>query len=197
MKSIRYEQVTLSYGEEIVLRDFSCEIPGTGITAAVGSSGTGKTTFLKSVLGLIRPTKGTILNLPRRVSAVFQEDRLFEEFSVWRNILAVCPEYSTRREELERELRELGLNEVLSKKINELSGGMKRRVSIVRALLFESEFIVMDEPFRGLDDENAERVRQWIERKRSGRGILLSVHEKREAERLNASILTLDAVRGE
>lgn len=197
MKSIRYEQVTLSYGEEIVLRDFSCEISATGITAAVGASGNGKTTFLKSVLGLIRPTKGTIQNLPHRISAVFQEDRLFEEFSVWRNILAVCPEYSTRREELERELRELGLNEVLSKKIYELSGGMKRRVSIVRALLFESEFIVMDEPFRGLDDENAERVRQWIERKRAGRGILLSVHEKREAKCLNASILNLDAVRGE
>lgn len=197
MKSIRYEKVTLSYGEEVVLHDFSCEISGEEFTAVTGPSGSGKTTFLKSVLGLIQPTKGIILNLPERISAVFQEDRLFEEFTVWRNILAVCPNYSTRREELQEELQLLGLPHVLDKKVYELSGGMKRRVSILRAMLFESDFIVMDEPYRGLDKENKERVKWWIERKRAGRGMMISVHEKNEADRLNASILNLDIIRGE
>lgn len=197
MKSIRYEKVTLSYGEEVVLHDFSCEISGEEFTAVTGPSGSGKTTFLKSVLGLVKPREGRIQNLPERISAVFQEDRLFEEFTVWRNILAVCPNYSTRREDLQEELQLLGLPHVLDKKVYELSGGMKRRVSILRAMLFDSDFIIMDEPYRGLDEENKERVKQWIERKRAGRGMMISVHEKIEADRLSASILNLDIIRGE
>ncbi len=197
MKSIQYEKVTLSYGEEIVLDDFSCEISGVELTAVTGRSGSGKTTFLKSVLGLVKPSEGMIQDLPKRISAVFQEDRLFEEFTVWRNILAVCPNYSTRREELEEELKQLGLPHILDKKVYELSGGMKRRVSILRAMLFESDFIVMDEPYRGLDEENKERARKWVETKRAGRGMLISVHEKNEADQLSASILNLDIVREE
>lgn len=197
MNCIRFEKVTLSYGKEVVLRDFSCEISLDRVTAIIGVSGSGKTTLIKSILGLKTPERGRIIDLPKKISAVFQEDRLFEEFTVWKNILAVCPEYAHRREALDRELNEIGLKDVLEKKVYELSGGMKRRVSILRALLFESDFVVMDEPFRGLDEENRIRTREWVETKLEGRGLLLSVHENSATEGWNPTFLELRASRGE
>lgn len=197
MNCIRFEKVTLSYGKEVVLRDFSCEISLDRVTAIIGVSGSGKTTLIKSILGLKTPERGRIIDLPKKISAVFQEDRLFEEFTVWKNILAVCPEYAHRREVLDRELNEIGLKDVLEKKVYELSGGMKRRVSILRALLFESDFVVMDEPFRGLDEENRIRTREWVETKLEGRGLLLSVHENSATEGWSPTFLELRASRGE
>lgn len=196
MSDIRFENVTLSYGDEVILRDFSCEIRVKGVTSVIGPSGSGKTTFLKSVLGLKAPKVGMIHGIPKRISAVFQEDRLFEDFTVWKNVLAVCPEYVHRKRILERELNEIGLKDVLEKKVYELSGGMKRRISILRALLFASDFVVMDEPFRGLDEETESRTREWVARKLCGRGLLIGVHEKSDVQSWNPVFLDLGAPRG-
>lgn len=172
-----------SFGEKAVLKNFSAEIPREGITCLTGPSGCGKTTFLNILLGLERTDTGKIDHLPSRFSAVFQEDRLCEEFSVEANLRLVCPR-NADREQLRKILESLGIGDCLKKKISELSGGMKRRVAIARALLAEGEMIVMDEPFKGLDEETRKKVIGVL--KRSARPMLIVTHDREDIDLLGA-----------
>ena len=130
-------------------------------------SGKGKTTLLNILLGLEPYDKGRIRGLEgRKKSAVFQEDRLCENLSSRANIRMIrerkisgCREFSKKMEE---GLEALELKEWGNQPVRELSGGMKRRTAILRALLADWEILFMDEPFKGLDIETKKKVMEYV-----------------------------------
>ena len=133
MNDLILEQVTKGFGDHVVLREFSARFPGGQCTCIMGPSGCGKTTLLRLILGLEQPDSGRILGQTFPMAAVFQENRLFEDFSALSNVTAVCPK--ERRSEAAQHLTALGLGEILHAPVRTLSGGMKRRVAVARAVL--------------------------------------------------------------
>ena len=169
---IKVDRVSKAYGKQQVLRDLSCVLPEGKTTCIRGRSGCGKTTLIRLLLGLDVPDKGKIEGISdRKISAVFQEDRLCENLSAASNIRLVCVETITDRE-LEEAYKAVALTEVWQKPVRELSGGMRRRVSILRALLAESDCVIMDEPLRGLDEKTRAKTIDYILKKTEGKTLI-------------------------
>ena len=182
MKDLVLEHVEKRYGDKVVLRDFSARFPGGECTCIMGPSGCGKTTLLRLILGLETPDGGQILGRSFPMAAVFQENRLFEDFSALSNVTAVCPR--ERRPEDARHLMSLGLGESLHAPVRTLSGGMKRRVAVARAVLAPGEVLVLDEPFTGLDRDTKAAVLAYLKDHTQGRTLLLVTHDPAERDAL-------------
>lgn len=182
MKDLVLEHVEKRYGDKVVLRDFSARFPGGECTCIMGPSGCGKTTLLRLILGLETPDGGQILGRSFPMAAVFQENRLFEDFSALSNVTAVCPK--ERRPEAARHLMALGLGESLHAPVRTLSGGMKRRVAVARAVLAPGEVLVLDEPFTGLDRDTKAAVLAYLKDHTQGRTLLLVTHDPAERDAL-------------
>lgn len=182
MKDLVLEHVEKRYGDKVVLRDFSARFPGGECTCIMGPSGCGKTTLLRLILGLETPDGGQILGRSFPMAAVFQENRLFEDFSALSNVTAVCPR--ERRPEAARHLMALGLGESLHAPVRTLSGGMKRRVAVARAALAPGEVLVLDEPFTGLDRDTKAAVLAYLKDHTQGRTLLLVTHDPAERDAL-------------
>ncbi|MBQ1521943.1 MAG: ATP-binding cassette domain-containing protein, partial [Erysipelotrichaceae bacterium] len=142
---MRISNLDFSYDNKQIFHDYSLELSD-GITCLMGASGKGKTTLLKLMAGLLKPDNGTVDIDDRKVSFMFQEDRLLPWLNVRDNVLLV----TGREKETDELLQELGIDGNL--KISELSGGMARRVALARCLMFESDVLLMDEPFKGMDE---------------------------------------------
>lgn len=173
------DSLTLRYGEKTVLESVSFEFLTDGITGIVGASGIGKSTLLHAAAGLKSPDGGKIHSSHDRISYIFQEPRLFPWMTALENITAV----GANEETAKRLLAELfdDADEVAQKFPHELSGGMKQRISIARALAYEPTLLLLDEPFRGLDAEAKEKAVRLIlsERKKThGRTALLVTHDE-------------------
>ena len=182
MKDLVLEHVEKRYGDKVVLRDFSARFPGGECTCIMGPSGCGKTTLLRLILGLETPDGGQILGRSFPMAAVFQENRLFEDFSALSNVTAACPR--ERRPEAARHLMALGLGESLHAPVRTLSGGMKRRVAVARAVLAPGEVLVLDEPFTGLDRDTKAAVLAYLKDHTQGRTLLLVTHDPAERDAL-------------
>jgi NitT/TauT family transport system ATP-binding protein len=188
MKDIVIKDLCKRFGEKTVLRGFSAVIPAGGVLGIMGESGCGKTTLLRILLGLERADGGTIEGLPARISAVFQEERLCDEFSAVTNVAIAAPR-KTPRAAIEDCLSALGLGADLDRPVRELSGGMRRRVAIVRALLAEGELLLLDEPFKGLDEATRAQTAAYLLAHTEGRTVLLVTHDREEAALLGAEEL--------
>lgn len=187
---ISVKNVSKSFGEKVVLKDLSLDIPLGGAVCLFGESGVGKTTLIRLLLGLIQPDSGSITGVPERCSAVFQEDRLCESFSAVRNIRVAS---GVSKEVALEALERLGIcrEDALGKPVRAFSGGMKRRVAIARALLAESEFLILDEPFKGLDRENLLRSAEFILEKSKGKTIVMVSHSEEEIQLINCKKIEL------
>lgn len=175
--------VSKSYGETAVLRSFSASFPQGSITAVMAPSGGGKTTLLRLILGLERPDSGSITGIPKRKSALFQEDRLCPELSAEANIRMAVPGASAKQ--IAELLSFLGL-ESIDIPASQLSGGMARRAALARALLCPGELLTLDEPFNGLDEQNRLLAAEAICRWRAGRTVILVTHRREDAALLGA-----------
>lgn len=183
---IAVKKISKSYGEEQVLKDFSCDFLEGKLTCIMGRSGGGKTTLIKLLMGLEKPTEGSIEGLfGKKLSAVFQEDRLCENLSAAANIRLVCRNHVSD-EELKRAFQRVCLDEVWRKPVRELSGGMRRRVAILRALFAEYDCLILDEPLKGLDEETKQKTAAYILEKTQGKTVLAVTHEEEETELLKA-----------
>lgn len=176
---LRIEKLCKSYDGKAVLKDLTEELAEGECCVLTGPSGSGKTTLLRLILGLEEADGGRIRSLrPFRASVVFQEDRLFEAFNAVENCAAVLgkgpdmPDAAGIREALS----EILPPDALDKPAAELSGGMRRRVCLVRACLYPSDLLLLDEPFAGLDRENRARCIGFLKKHRNGRTLLLSSH---------------------
>ena len=179
-----------AFGDKIVLRNFSCELEEGRVTALMAPSGAGKTTLLRILMGLETADSGEITGMAgKRLAAVFQEDRLLDFMNPVDNIR--LPEPKLERAVILREMAAMGLTDCETQPARELSGGMRRRVAILRALLCGADVIVLDEPFKGLDEATRGRVIRETRRLCCGKTTLLVTHEAREAEQMGAKIIGL------
>lgn len=189
---IRVENISKQYGEKQVLNQFSYVFAPSSKTALSAPSGTGKTTLLGVLSGIVLPDKGKILySKPLKASVVFQENRLLESLTLLQNLKAVLPKGEKSEESLLRELDCVGLLEAAGEKVETFSGGMKRRTAILRAVLMPGNLLLMDEPFQGLDAKTKEQVMQYVLNKIGGRTFVFATHEPKEAEYFAAEKLEL------
>lgn len=188
-KGILIEHVDKYYGSQKVLQDFSTEFKQGGIYCIMGRSGGGKTTLLRMLLDLTDYNKGSIRK-PKNPAAVFQEDRLCMEETAAKNVAMVCAKERSD-EEIRECLKTVLPKEEPDKKVREFSGGMRRRVAIVRALLADAEWIVMDEPFAGLDEQTRKQMTEFILKHREDRTLLITTHQESDVEALGAELLRL------
>lgn len=175
---------------KVVLDHVSLTLESGGTACLMAPSGRGKTTLLRCIAGLETPDSGQIADLPERIAYVFQEDRLCDGFSAVDNIRLVTGK-ALGEGEIRRHLEELGLAGSLDQPVRELSGGMRRRVVISRAVCFGAGLLLLDEPFKGLDDEARQQTADYILRHRGAAAILCVTHDREDAAALGgADIVT-------
>ena len=148
-------------------------------------SGGGKTTVFRLVAGLEKPQSGQVL-APQKLAVVFQEDRLLPHMTLKSNV--ILPLKKSQYKKAVELLKEVGLGSFLNTPISKLSGGMKRRAAIIRAIAFEGEALLLDEPFNGIDLENKRVLAEIIKREVLSKNIpvLISTHIREDAELLSA-----------
>jgi phospholipid/cholesterol/gamma-HCH transport system ATP-binding protein len=189
---IRLERVGMRFGAQEVLRDLQLEIHRHATTAIIGASGCGKTVLLKLVIGLLQPTTGRVLfdgkELAKlsekelaqerlRFGFLFQGAALFDSLSVYENVAFPLREHTDKRDveiasEVRQRLEEVGLPAgVEAKRPAELSGGMKKRVGLARAIIMNPEVMLYDEPTTGLDPVMSEVINDLIRQLHRSRGV--------------------------
>ncbi len=184
---VTLSHISKSYGNHTVLKDVSFSFMPGKRYAIMGPSGCGKTTLLRILMGLELPDKGDLCT-PSSISAVFQEDRLIEFVTGFENI-----SLSSHRGYLAdpgEALEKLSLSEAFYLMASDLSGGMKRRVSLARALCVKSSMVILDEPFNGLDEKARQKAIEVILQCLKGRTLVIVTHRIEDAEALNAEIVS-------
>ena len=185
--SITLEHVRKSFGDKLVLSDISMVLPDGGAVCFFGPSGCGKTTLLRLICGLEMPDSGTVsVSQGTRFSVHFQEDRLLPWQTVAENLALTMPP-----NEVEGWLKAIGLPDVGKQYPDELSGGMRRRVSLARALGHESDILVLDEPLRELDAATSDAMLSLIREHQRDRLLLLVTHDRAQAEALGCEIIEM------
>lgn len=170
--AITFAHVNKKYRELAVLKDDSRTYNFRETYFLNSPSGSGKTTIFRLISGLEKADSGQIVTLTDSTGYLFQENRLCEDYNAMLNVSMV----STNPEKSRRMLEELLLPEDLEKPCRELSGGMKRRVALVRAFSIDSSILLLDEPFTGLDVENVAKVKAFIEKYKQNSCVLLATH---------------------
>lgn len=187
---MKIQHLCKSFDGKVVLDHVSLALESGGTACLMAPSGRGKTTLLRCIAGLETPDSGQITDLPERIAYVFQEDRLCDGFSAVDNIRLVTGK-ALGEGEIRRHLEELGLAGSLDQPVRELSGGMRRRVVISRAVCFGAGLLLLDEPFKGLDDEARQQTADYILRHRGAAAILCVTHDREDAAALGgADIVT-------
>ena len=186
---LKLTNISHSFGERTVLKDRSLILhPGQRI-ALMGPSGCGKTTLLRIALGLLKPTSGSVENTFSKTTVVFQEPRLLPWRTALENVNVVLSDSPETREKALHHLSRLGLADAADKYPRELSGGMQQRVSLARALAAEGDLLVLDEPFKAMDETLRQSVIAQVAQTQSA--ILLVTHDETEAITLGCNILRL------
>ncbi len=211
---VRLTGLCVSFGRQEVLRDITLDISRGETVAIIGESGCGKTVLLKTIIGLIRPTKGEVYFDGRnmcslsereqtrqraRFGFVFQGAALFDSMTVAQNVAFPLRQHTSKSQEEVRQivlarLAEVGLPEdIVAKRPAELSGGMRKRVGLARALALEPEIILYDEPTTGLDPIMADVINELIisTRKRHPVTSVVVTHDMRTAQKVADRIVML------
>lgn len=177
--------VDKSYGPLHVLESASATFSAGRVHVVMGPSGSGKTTLLRLLMGLEEPDAGEVTRPEgMRLAATFQEDRLCDNLTATANVR--LPHGRLRGAELARfldgersALEAVGLP-VDGRPVRELSGGQRRRVAILRAVLARADALFLDEPLKGMDDATVERVMGFVMSRLEGRTVLWVTHDERE-----------------
>lgn len=186
--SIFFENVSFSYGKTTVLKDVHWRLPDKGVVCLWGASGCGKTTALRLLAGLEKPSNGKVSGVGR-VAMVFQEDRLLP----WRSALENVTLVGAGAEKARDLLATLGLSEEeMEAYPAHLSGGQQRRVALARALVAESDLLLLDEPFNGLDEGTWQDVVPLIRQAAEKRPVVLVTHIREQVLALDAAVVHLD-----
>jgi lipopolysaccharide export system ATP-binding protein len=199
MRTLQTEEIAKTYGGRQVVRGVSLEIRQGEVVGLLGPNGAGKTTSFYMIVGLVRPDSGRIVTdghditrtpmylraREHRISYLPQEPSVFRNLSVEENILAVLETqhitWEARRKRAESLISQLNLGHVRKTRGYALSGGERRRVEIARCLAIDPAFILLDEPFSGIDPIAVLELQQIIfDLKQSGIGVLITDHNVRE-----------------
>jgi NitT/TauT family transport system ATP-binding protein len=192
---LRLEKVTVAFGAVEVLSGIDLEVRDGEFVALVGPSGCGKTTLLNVCSGWLSPSRGSV-HRPAGLRMVFQQDGLFPWLTVDENILLGLSQVTDRREQRRRAdalLELIGLRAFATVYPHQLSGGMRQRVELARALGGETPLLLMDEPFSSLDYLARLRMRWELARilREQPRTVVLVTHDIEEAAQLADRVLVL------
>ena len=174
------ENICKQFDTKQVLKGVSHEFAAGECTCILGESGGGKTTLLRIMMGLTKPDSGRVIGIQGKLmSAVFQEDRLCMGLTAGANLRLVNPAMS--KQEAALMLGCAGLEDEQIP-VRSLSGGMRRRVAILRALAVQYDILFMDEPLRGLDEVNHTRMMEYLKNQTAGKTVICVTHNENEAE---------------
>lgn len=235
---IEMRHIKKTYGAQTVLADFSMSVQEGEFVCLMGASGVGKTTLMSILAGLTKPDAGEITGVQgKKISMVFQDDRLLEWSDAFANVELVLEKKSRRlwqsgslheksraaktmlmekHSKVQRKTRlhgkssraqekkalhdffrlefeAVGLCDYEGKPVSELSGGMRRRVAIVRAVCAGGGLFLLDEPFTGLDEQTKEQVIAYLKKRLEGRTVIMVTHDAQDAKRLGARIVVCGA----
>jgi lipopolysaccharide export system ATP-binding protein len=198
MADLKIENLKKAYKKKFVVNDISFNVQQGEIVGLLGPNGAGKTTTFYMVMGLVKPFSGTIrmdseeiTGLPMYQRArmgigyLAQEPSVFRKLTVEENLSAVLELLNLSKEEREAKckklLRELGITKLAGQKAYSLSGGERRRTEIARALVTDPKFLLLDEPFAGIDPKAVAEIQTMVKHlKKRGIGILITDHNVRE-----------------
>ena len=182
--SIIITDLCKTFDDNEVLKNVNITLKDNSIYCLMGSSGIGKTTLLRILIGLERADSGSVSGIDTKsISCMFQEDRLIPYLSAIDNVRIVLHGKNNRDE-----IR----NDSLDIPVSSLSGGMKRRVALARALSYPGKLIILDEPFTGLDKDTKLNVIDYILKMRNNRTLLIATHGTDDANLLGAEIIKLN-----
>lgn len=192
---VRIDGVSKSFGLHQVFDEVTLHLEPGGVYALMAPSGAGKTTLLRMLLGLERPDRGTITGTgPGEVSAMFQEERLCEALTAVENVALLHPDRRIARSAIRADLAGILPARALDQPVRELSGGMRRRVSLAAAVAYPGRMVILDEPFTGLDEETKREVVAYLQTCRAGRTLLVTTHNPDDVALLGAELITMAAI---
>ncbi len=211
--AIDIERLRVAYGDHLVLRDVSLHVGKGEIAVIVGGSGCGKSTLLKAAIGLVEPSSGAVRllgselrtleesrqgELKKRIGVMFQYGALLNSLTIGENVALPLEMHTDLDGDLVREvvstrLHMVGIGQAIDRYPNELSGGMRKRAALARAMVLEPDILFCDEPGAGLDPVTAAEVDRLLLTVNRSLGITLVVvtHELLSIERLGGRLLML------
>jgi len=196
--SLKAENLVKSYGRRCVVNGIDLRVDAGEVVGLLGPNGAGKTTSFFMIVGAISPDQGRILlgdtdltqwpmykRARKGIGYLAQEPTVFRKLSVWENVMAVLEhiekDRASRTQRVELVLDELGLTHLKKQRADSLSGGETRRLEIARALVQDPQFVLLDEPFAGIDPKAVEDIQAIIiQLKARGIGVLITDHNVRE-----------------
>jgi lipopolysaccharide export system ATP-binding protein len=211
MSVLRAEQLTKSYNHRVVVKEVDIEVRSGEIIGLLGRNGAGKTTTFQMIVGLIKPDRGKIFLDKQNISQYTSPDRakagitylpqehsVFLKASVMNNLMLVLelqPLEKKEKEKIARKLlEELGLADISKQLAYSLSGGERRRLEICRSLVLKPKFLLLDEPFTGIDPLTIVELQKIMLRlKKRGIGIVISDHNVRDTLKISDRAYIIDS----
>lgn len=188
---IKLKNVSKSFGEKRVLDSFSYDFPENSVVCISGASGCGKTTLLRIIASLEKADSGEV-NVSGTLSFLFQENRLLPWLDTYENIACVLSgSQKEKQSEVLRLLSLVGLENSIREPIQNLSGGMKRRVAFARAIAASPDILLLDEPFTGLDDETKKKLYECIKEYAQKHLVVLVTHDGADISSLANQVINL------
>lgn len=206
---IEIQNLSFSYrNQENIIKDFTLRIPQGSIYGFLGQNGAGKTTIIRLILSLLRPTSGEIRikgetqsrnknHIFRKIGTLIEHPSLYEHLSGYDNLALMCNYYQIGKEKIQEVLKKVNLGNVGSKKVQNYSLGMRQRLGIASSLIHDPELLILDEPMNGLDPQGIAEIRQVFLRlnQEEGKTIFYSSHILSEIENTCTDLAVIEAGR--
>lgn len=205
---IQVTDLVQGYGKNIVIRDINLSVSSGEILGLIGPSGSGKTTLINSIIGMLKPKKGSVTvlgtTMPNRkvlarIGFMAQADALYETLTARENLTFFGQMQGMNPKDLPEQIdyatKVVSLNEDLDKHVGDYSGGMKRRLSLAIALVSNPDILILDEPTVGIDPELRQQIWQELHRlSQAGKTILLTTHVMDDAEESDSLLMIRNGV---
>lgn len=188
---MKIHNLHFSFEDTVIFDGLNLEIPEGQITAVMAPSGKGKSTLLRLIAGLLMPSQGSIDTNGQSVGIMFQEPRLFGQLTVLQNVMLVIKKDKNKQARAMALLESFGVADAADKYPEELSGGMAKRVSLARAIAYNPDILLLDEPFSALDVKTREDVMCKTRQLLSAKTVILVTHDQSEAQSFADCTVTL------